>query len=151
MIKVIFGKKFLIFSILSLCVLSCSSTSKMNGLEQKTEFNDVLILSFLIRDRLLKTDDSNFTLNDIIQNDSLERISSNFKMIEINRKRGYIAVNFEFSETRKTTDVLSNEEKELIEKVKWEKRDLKSSIDGVIHLDYGEDWYRIKEIIINHN
>lgn len=138
-----------ILVILIIFVSGCSTTSKSTTASSVPENNkDVFILSTLIRDHLRKTDEQDLNLNELVHNDSLGRISNNFKNIELEYRGGYIAVYYKFSDSRDNIKIeLNEEEKEEIKNLKWIIKDLKEKYDGEIQFEYGERFYGIRKII----
>lgn len=133
--------------VFTLLIIGCRTTSKVttsNLIEEKNK--DVIILSVLIRDHLKRTHERDFNLNELIQNDTTKRISSNFENIKLKWCGGYISVSYKFSTSRDTTIQLTDKEKAVWKK--WAKRKLKGSYDGEIRFAYGERFYHIKKIIV---
>jgi hypothetical protein len=137
-----------ILIILTIFIGGCASTSVTNTVSENN--NDVLILSLLVQDHLRKTDVRDINLAELLQTDTLKRISNNFEKLELKSKGGYISVYYKFSESRDSKGIkLSDKEKEQTNYFKWKERDLKNQYDGEIRLDYGERFYRVKRIIVD--
>ncbi|MEO7988498.1 MAG: hypothetical protein ABI663_03095 [Chryseolinea sp.] len=137
-----------ILIILTILIGGCASTSVTGTLSENN--NDVLILSILVQDHLRKTNGRDINLAELVQADTLNRISNSFKKVELKSKGGHISVYYEFSESRDSKGIeLSEKEKELTNYFRWTERDLKNQYDGEIQLDYGERFYRVIKIIVN--
>jgi hypothetical protein len=137
-----------ILSILTIFIGGCASTSVTNTVSENN--NDVLILCLLVQDNLRKTDVRDINLAELLQTDTLKRISNSFDKVELKSKGGYISVYYKFSESRDSKGIkLSDKEKELTNYFRWKERDLKNQYDGEIRLDYGERFYRVKKIIVD--
>jgi hypothetical protein len=141
--------KLKIIIILAFFTVGCKTYSQVNTLAENNK--DVLILSLLIQDHFRNKNDQDFNLKDIVQYDTLRRISNNFKTIELKRHGGYIAVYYKYSDIRDVKKIeLNDKEREMINNLKWIVKDLKNQDDGEIQFDYGERFYSIRKIIINH-
>lgn len=140
--------KAIIF-ILIFLITGCVATPKVSAQALVPENNkDVFILSTLIRDYLRNTNGQDLNINDVVQIDTLKRISKNFETIELNNRGGFISVFYKFSNSRDIKDIELNEtEKKEIDKLKWNIKELKEPYDGEIQFDYGERYYRIRKII----
>lgn len=124
-----------------------------------TENNkDVVALSYLIRDYMRKTHSINFTLADIVNHDSLNRIVKNFSALEVGNwpdpwKGGY-AVYFKFAEGRNQNSVKLTANEKIPWKVKEKKEigrndgQLAKNFDGEIHFYYPERYYHITGILL---
>ena len=98
-------KTKILFIILAL-ITGCGTTSKRPTNSVDIENNkDVFILSFLIQEQLRKTHEIGLDLNELVQMDSLNRISNNFETIEMKYSGGYIAAYYKFSNTRNSTQM----------------------------------------------
>ncbi len=65
---------------MTIFIFGCTTSSKLTTNNPIAEKNkDVLILSTLIQEHLMKTDRREFNLNKLYQNDTLKRISNNFE------------------------------------------------------------------------
>lgn len=134
----------IVFTIL---IIGCRSTSKVttpNLIEEKNK--DVIVLSVLIRDHLKQTHERDFNLNELIQNDTTKRISSNFESVKLKWCGGYISVYYKFSMLRDTTFQLTDKETAVWRK--WVAKKIKAPYDGEIRFAYGERFYHIKKIIV---
>ncbi|MBL7855913.1 MAG: hypothetical protein JNL17_16050 [Cyclobacteriaceae bacterium] len=119
---------------------------------------DVVVLSYLIRDYMRKTDSVNFRLTEILKGDTLGRVAINFSEIEIdywsNLWYGGYAVYFKFSKERNRDSVQLTQYERIPWKVKMRdkigKKEelLTKDFDGVIHFYYPERFYSIAEIIV---
>jgi len=137
------------FTILTFFLLGCGGTSKTTTTSLIAEKNkDVLILSSLIRDHLRRTKERDLNLNELVQNDSLRRISNNFESIELKYRGGYISVYYKFSRSRNNKIELTGKEREMLNRTGWASRDLAGQYDGEIRLNYGERFYNIKKITV---
>jgi hypothetical protein len=150
---------FRTISFLVILCMGCRTASKQVKMSAIAEDNkDVVVLSYLIRDYMQKTRDTNFTLADIIKGDKLGRITKNFSSLEIgkwsNMRIGGYAVYFKFSDGRNKDSVKLTQNERIPWKVKMKKeigRDdaqLAKHFDGEIHFYYPERFYRIAEIIV---
>ena len=110
--------------------------------------NDIFILSQLISDHFRKTNGRDISLNELILNDTLQRISNSFEKIETSYG-SHITVYYKFSDARDISKIrLSDKEREIMNKVIWIVRESKKGYNGEIQLDYGERFYNIRKIII---
>jgi hypothetical protein len=154
--------RFMIYRVIPYILILCLGCRTASKTEQKVliaEGNkDVIVLSYLIRDHMRNTKSSNFTLSDILVNDTLGRITKNFSGLEVanwsNIWIGGYAVYFKFSEERKTDSIelfpsertpLKVKSKQTIGRTKAQ-RD--KSFDGEIHFYYPERHYHVAEIIV---
>ena len=122
------------------------------------ENSDVVALSYLIRDYMRQTNNTNFSLSDIITFDTLGRIANNFSNLEVaywpNVWRGGYAVYFKFSDNRNKNLVKLTESERIPWKVKTKQdvgrndEQLSQKFDGEIHFYYPERHYHIVEIIL---
>jgi hypothetical protein len=135
--------------VLIILVSACTTTSKVTTESLVPENNkDVFILSVFIRDRMRNTNERDLNFNELVQNESLSRISNHFENIELEYRGGYISVYYRFSDSRDYKKVELNEKEiEEIKKIKWLKKELKYQYDGEIQFDYGERFCRIRRII----
>jgi len=122
------------------------------------ENKDVVVLSYLISEYLQKNRNTKFTLADIINGDSLGRITKNFSGLEVGNwpdpwSGGY-AVYFKFANGRNQDSVKLKEHEKIPWKVKRKKvigrneLQLAKKFDGEIHLNYPERFYHVRGIII---
>ncbi len=146
--------------IIILCVsVSCRTTSKTAQMKVIGEDNrDVVALSYLIREYMRQTDNTNFSLSDILKYDTLGRVTNNFsKLVVANWPNvwasGY-AVYFKFSDSRNKDLVKLTESERIPWKVKTKENigrndeQLSEKFDGEIHFYYPERYYHIVEIIL---
>lgn len=144
---------------LLILLLSCSTATKKAQMISIAENNkDVVVLSYIIRDYMRKTNSINFTLEDIIKNDTLERITKNFSRLEVsnwpNPWSGGYAVFFKFADGRNKDKVILRQYERIPWKVKMKKEIGRNEIqfaknyDGEIHFYYPERHYHIAEIIM---
>ncbi len=144
--------------ILILCI-GCKTPSKTPQMNIIGEDNkDVVALSYLIRDYMRQTDNTNFSLSDIIKYDTLGRVTNNFSRLEVanwpNVWRGGYAVYFKFSDNRNKDLVELTESERMSWKVKTKDNigrndeQLSQKFDGEIHFNYPERHYLIVEIIL---
>jgi hypothetical protein len=152
----------MILRIISLSIIfcvSCRTTSKTNRIKVIGEDNnDVVALSYLIRDYMRQTDNTNFSLSDIIKYDTLRRITNNFSKLMVanwpNVWAGGYSVYFKFSDNRNKELVKRTEAERIPWKVKTKenigRNDVQLAIkfDGEIHFYYPERHYHIVEIIL---
>lgn len=150
--------------IIILCVsVSCRTTSKTAQMKVIGEDNrDVVALSYLIRDYMRQTNNTNFSLSDIIKFDTLGRVANNFSSLEVaywpNVWRGGYAVYFKFSDSRNKDSIKLTESERIPWKVKTTKEkigrndeQLSKNFDGEIHFYYPERFYHIVEIILREH
>lgn len=144
--------------IMILCV-SCRTTSKTAKMNVIGEDNrDVVVLSYLIRDYMRQTGNTNFSLSDIIKFDTLGRVTNNFSGLEVanwsNVWRGGYTVYFKFSAKRNKDSIKLSELERIPWKVKTKEKigrsdeQLSKNFDGEIHFYYPERHYHIAEIIL---
>lgn len=144
--------------ILILCI-GCRTASKTVQIRVIVEDNkDVVLLSYLIRDYMRKTDSTSFTLSDIVKNDTLGRITKNFSRLEVANWpdvwRGGYVVYFKFSDERNKNSVKLIQYEGIPLKVKTKKKigrndaQLAIKFDGEIHFYYPERHYHIAEILV---
>lgn len=146
--------------IIILCVsVSCRATSKTAQMKVIGEDNrDVVALSYLIRDYMRQTNNTNFSLSDIIKYDTLGRVTNNFSKLVVanwpNVWAGGYAVYFKFSDSRNKDLVKLTESERIPWKVKTKENigrndeQLSEKFDGEIHFYYPERHYHIVEIIL---
>jgi hypothetical protein len=140
--------KKLLFS-LAIFTIGCGTTSTVTSPNPIAEDNkDVLILATLIQDHLMRTNGREINLSELIQNDTLKRISNNFEKVELKTRGGYISVYYKFSKTRNNKIELTNKEKEMLNSNKCIAKDLSEQYDGEIQFAYGEKFYHIKKLIV---
>jgi len=135
--------------ILTIILLGCGTTLKVprNGfIGEKNK--DVLILAMLIQDFLRQSNGRDFNLNELVQRDSLRRISNSFEMTELRSHGGYISVYYKRSKSSNIYIELTDREEEKLKWISWSLKDIEGSYDGEIRLDYGERFYRIKRILV---
>jgi hypothetical protein len=136
-----------ILIILTILIGGCASTSVTGTVSENN--SDVLILSILVQDHLRKNDGRDINLAELLQTDTLKRISNSFEKVELKSNGGYISVYYKFSESRDSKGIkLSDKEKELTNYFRWTERDLKNLYDGEIRFDYGERFYRVKKLLL---
>lgn len=140
----------IILLIVAFFVFGCAASSKTIAPNPFAENNkDVLILSTLIQEYFSQTkDERDITLNEIIKNDTLKRISNNFEKIELTFHGGYISVHYKFSKSRDNRIELSDDEKRILYRKKCVAKDVSEEYDGEIQFDYGERFYCVKKIIV---
>lgn len=145
-----------IIFILIILSIGCKTSSKINTSNIVSENNqDIFILSTLIRNYLLDSrntginHEKNLDINELIQYDSLGRVSNHFDFIELKYQKGYVAVYFDFSEMRDSKKIeLTDKEKVEIQYVRWKVNDSIEEYDGEIQFNFGERFYRTRKIII---
>jgi hypothetical protein len=136
--------------ILTILIGGFASTSMTRTIPPNN--NDVLILSILIQEHLRKTDMREINLTELVQRDSLHRISNSFDKVELQSKGGHLSVYYKFSKNRDTKGIeLTNNEKEQTNYIKWTEKALKNEYDGEIQFDYGERFYRVIRIVQQHD
>ncbi|MCZ8215201.1 MAG: hypothetical protein O9262_03130 [Cyclobacteriaceae bacterium] len=130
-------------------------TDRISSLAEDNK--DVIVLSYLIRDYMRKTDSTNFTLADIEKNDTLGLITNNFSALEVdnwpNPWRGGYAVYYKFKDGRNKDSVKLTQYERTPWKVRMKKEigrndeQVAKKFDGEIHFYYPERFYHIREII----
>lgn len=145
--------------LLAMISVGCTSASKTARKQAIAEENkDVVVLSYLIRDYLRQTNDTRFSLADIIKGDTLGRIKNNFSALEVGSIPGiwiggYI-VYFKFAEGRNNAGIQLKPHEEIPWKVTTQPKIGKSeallarNYDGEIHLNFQERFYNIRAIIV---
>lgn len=144
--------------ILVLCV-GCKTNSKIAQKNKIGENNkDVIALSYLIRDYMRQTNNTNFSLSDITKHDSSGRITNNFSKLEVSDWpdiwRGGYAVYFKFSDKRSNDSITLKETESIPWKMKTKDKigksneQLSKGFDGEIHFYYPERFYYIVEIVM---
>jgi len=140
--------KSIVLFILTIFIIGCGTTSKIAMENELIEKNkDVFILTTLIRDYLRKTKRDEINLNEILQYDTLKRISNNFEKLEVEYK-GNIVIYYKFSSKRNSNIELNTKEREEFKHIILNNKNLNSQFDGEIQFDYGERFYRIRKIKI---
>ena len=140
-----------IFIILTIFIAACDTTSKMDARKTIAENNkDVLILSTIIRDHFKRTHEEILDLKELVNNDTLKRISSNFEKLELRSYNSCIAVYFTFSKTRQKNNIeLTAKENEMLTYKFWKAKDLTGQqYDGEIRFAFGEQLYHITRITV---
>ncbi len=134
--------------VLSILISGCASTSVSRT--DSLDNDDVLILSLVVQDHLRKTDARDISLTELIEKDTLHRISKSFEAVDIKLKGGHISVYYKFSASRDSKGIeLTDKEKEREKYFRWTEKELKNQSDGEIQFDYGERFYRLIKIIVN--
>lgn len=145
-------KSTIILIILTAFISACGTTSKVNTINLiAAENKDVLILSILIRDHLRQTNERAFILSELVQNDTLKRITNNFEKVELKYRGGYISVYYNFSKTRNNKIELTDSERAMLIWKRVVTKNLGELYDGEIKFEYGERFNHIKKVIINSN
>lgn len=147
--------KFILLLIgLMIFIGGCGTTSKLSTIGIAQENKDVFILSTLISDYMWATKNPRIVnkfklnLNELIQNDSLGRISNSFKKIELKYQDG-ITVYFQFSDSRDNNEIeLTDKEVAKMKNLKWKMKNSIEQFDGQIQFHYQERFYRIRKIFI---
>lgn len=139
-----------ILIILTVFLFGCASTSKITAINLTRENNkDVFILGTLLQDHLRRTENRNLNLDELVQNDTLKRITNNFEKLELKYRGGYISVYFVFSKTRNNKIELTEREQELLSYRKFLIKEIDEPYDGEIRLEYGERFYHLKKMVLN--
>lgn len=137
-----------ILIVLSIFFIGCASTSVSSTVCQDND--DVLVLSLLIQDHLRKTDARDISLTELIEKDTLKRISKCFETVDIKLKGGHISVYYKFSASRNSNRIeLTDKEKERVRYFRLTEKESKNQSDGEIQFDYGERFYRLIKINVN--
>jgi hypothetical protein len=138
-----------ILIILTIFIAACGTTSKVNTINPIAEENkDVLILSNLIREHLIRTNEIELNLIELLKNDTLNRITNSFEKVELKYHGGYISVYYNHSKTRNDKIELTDSERIMLTWKKVVTKNLDGLFDGEIQFEYGERFYRIKKVII---
>ncbi len=136
-----------IILILIILLFGCLTKATAQTIVISESNKDVLILATLIRDHLKRTNAQTLNLNELVQSDTLQRITNNFEKLELKPRGGYISVYYKFTKTRDNQNIqLADREKKLW--VKWAADNLDGQYSGEIRLAYGERFYHLKKIII---
>lgn len=129
--------------------ISCSGTAHLDDQSQiKESNNDVALLSLLIHDRLVHTNGRSFDLKEIIQQDSLSRITNQFKSLLVKSRAAHLAVYYQFTNTRNGMIALTEPEKQQLQYIKWKLKKVNHEYDGEIWFDYPERFSRVRRIIV---
>lgn len=150
---------FRLIPLIIILSVSCRTTSKIAQMKVIGKDNkDVVALSYLIRDYMRQTRNTNFSLSDITKYDTLGRVVNNFSKLEVanwpNVWAGGYAVYFKFSDNRNKDLVKLTESERIPWMVKTKKnigrntKQLSQKFDGKIHFYYPERHYHIVEIIL---
>lgn len=150
---------FRVVPLIMILCFGCRTASKISQMTVIGEENrDVVALSYLIRDYMLQTHNTNFSLSDITKYDTLRRVANNFSRLEVdnwpNVWRGGYVVYFKFSDNRNKDSVKLTKSKRIPWKVKKKEKigrndeQLAIEFDGEIHFYYPERHYHIVEIIL---
>lgn len=136
--------------ILVVLIVGCVTNSKLTDKCAISENNkDVYILAKLIRDHLRTTNGGYLDLNELIKNDTINRISRNFKKFEPIYRGDHISVYFVFSDSRdEHNTMLTTKEIEISNSLEWINKKSNGKYDGEIQFDYEERFYRIRKISI---
>jgi hypothetical protein len=148
--------------LLPFLLLLCFACKSAEKTAQKkaiaSENKDVVALAYLVRDYMLQTSSANFTLSDIVQYDTLGRVTGNFSSLEVGSWpdwwRGGYVVYFKFSDKR-NKDLVTLKSSEVLpwrgntkEKIGRSDAQLSMHYDGEIRFYYPERLYRIVGITI---
>lgn len=150
---------FRLVPLLVMLCIGCKTAKKRAQISAIAENNkDVVALSYLIRDYMLKTGNTNFTIADIRKKDSLGRITKNFSSLELGNWpdpwRGGYAVYFKFADGRNQDSVKLTQYERIPRKVKVKKiigrseAQFAKKFDGEIHFYYPERFYHIAGIVV---
>lgn len=150
---------FRLIPLIIILSVSCRTTSKTAQMKAIGEDNrDIVALSYLIRDYMRQTDNTNFSLSELIKYDTLGRVTNNFSKLMVanwpNVWRGGYAVYFKFSDNRNKDLVKLTETERIPWKLKTKENigrndeQLSQKFDGEIHFYYPERHYHIVEIIL---
>jgi hypothetical protein len=142
--------------ILCLGCRTASKTAQMNAIGENNR--DVVAFSYLIRDYIRQTNNTDFSISDIIKYDNLGRVTNNFSRLEVANwpdvvHGGYV-VYFKFSDNRNKDSVKLTESQTIPRKIKTKEKigrndeQLSKNYDGEIHFYYPERFYHIAEIIL---
>lgn len=136
--------------LVTILLIGCRSASRMRHANLIAEKNkDVFILSTLIRDHLKRTDGRELNLDELLKNDTLNRIRNNFDSLDLIPRGGYIQVHYKFSKSRDCSKiVLTDAELRLMNALIWKDKPMSEGFDGEIHFAYGERFYHIEKYIV---
>jgi hypothetical protein len=138
-----------ILLVLAILLFGCGTTSKVLRTDLIGESNnDVLILSALIQDYVRQSNGRDFNLHELIEKDSLRRISNSFEQTELKPRPGYISVYYKRIRPSNIKVELTEEERKRFKWTRWTTDGIKEPYDGEIRFDFGERFYRIKRIIV---
>lgn len=133
--------------ILTILLFGCRTTTSAQTILISENNKDVLILATLISDHLKRTNARTLNLDELVQSDTLHRITNNFEKLELKPRGGYISVYYKVTKTRDNQNIqLTDREKKLW--VKWATGNLDGQYSGEIRLAYGERFYHLKKIIV---
>jgi len=99
----------------------------------------------------MRTGERELNLDELVQNDTLKRISENFQKVELKYEGGHISVYYVFSASRNTEIELTEAEKKTLSYKKIVVKDLDDQYDGEIQLEYAERFYHLKRIVVNED
>ncbi|MCH5689863.1 hypothetical protein LWM68_39930 [Niabella sp. W65] len=150
---------FRTITFLLILFVSCKTASKTVQKKILADDNkDVVVLSYLIKDYMRNTRNTNFTLEDIIKKDTSGRITKNFSGLEVGNWsdpwRGGYAVYFKFADGRNNNSVKLTQDERMPWKVTTKtkigrnKTQLAQKFDGEIHFHFPERGYHINEIVL---
>jgi hypothetical protein len=135
---------------------TASKTAQTSVIDESNR--DIVAISYLIRDYMQQTDNTNFTLADIAKYDTIGQVTNNFSKLEVgnwpNLWRGGYAVFFKFSDTRNKESVNLSAYRSVPRKVKTKEKigrknaQNATEFDGEIHFHYPERHYHVAEIIL---
>lgn len=130
----------------------CATTSKLETLDLNRKNNkDVFILSNLIQEHLMRTNDFKLDLDALVQSDTLKRISHHFEDVKLEFRGGHIAIYYVFAKTRNTAVELTSEEQEKLSYRRFVVDKIDAPYDGEIRLAYGEKFYHHIKVILNED
>lgn len=141
-------KLFLAFIIF---ITGCNASSKVTNVTLTAEnHKDVFILSNLIRQHLIRIHARSVDVNEIVKNDTLNRLQNSFEKLELKPMGGYMLVSYKFSKARDNSKIeLTAKEKEKINNLRWFTKKIQTPYDGEIQFQYGERGYHIRKIIVS--
>lgn len=128
----------------------CSpNTQSVTADHSREDLRDVIILTMMAQDYLKSTDRKEFNMQKLIECDSFDRISQNFKKVELVFHGGYIGLRFTFSQNRNLSIAFTEKEKQMREYWKVIERAHKGDWDGEIQYEHEERFYNFRKILIS--
>lgn len=138
--------------VIALCsVLSCKTNMQRNAENPiYEEYKDVFILAQLIEADLRASNGETINLRQTVRGDSLNRISTNFELLEEDKKyAGGYKFHYKFSSSRNSNITLTDEEKKKIILYRWTMNEQSDNFDGELRFAFGERFFNIQRIIVN--
>lgn len=138
------------FTFLLLLIAGCSMAQKKTVPSPLAESNkDVLLLALLVNNYLKETDARSVDLPTLLLPDTTGRIKQHFEKIELQSHNGHISAYYTFSSSRSKDVPLNENEKEMLDRMRYIEKKVSGDYDGEIQFDFGERFYRIRRIILS--